>query len=201
MSFEICPPILLQVSDAEATSKWQLVKGFLALFEFEKNSTEPEALGAKLDCAKAGIAALKDRQALMHAYENQEGNDKELMACLAASIRSWQHYRQIVASSAGKPVSELVQANADFTSLMTRDDPDIMNIFGFAAQQIRADVITACEDVTGLMEVGASWKGSAERGTVSIEDLIQEAEPTLMQVKGKKLTAHKDLLEKAWLLS
>lgn len=105
-----------------------------------------------------------------------------------------------MASSAGKAASELVTVDADFTILLERDDADILRSFAYAAQQIKADVVTASEDVTGLMEVAANWKGSSERGKVSIEALIDEAEPTLMQVKGKKLTAHKDLLEKAWLL-
>lgn len=80
----------LQVFDPDAVSKWQIVKNFVGIFEFGKESTEPEALGAKLDCAKAGLAAIKDKQALMRAYESQTAdNIKELCACLAASVRSW----------------------------------------------------------------------------------------------------------------
>ena len=46
------------------------------------------------------------------------------------------------------------------------------------------------------MEVGAKWKADLQEDC-SLEQLVQQADTTLMQVKGKRVTKERDLLDQA----
>lgn len=154
---------------------------------------EAEALRAMLECGKAGDAAIKARTAFEVKKDTQQKEFAEM-------IRSWHRYIRSVDAAAAAPRSKLA-TNVDFSSIMSKQDAVVLDAWSSAAMYWSGKLLDGAISLDLTMEAGLGWK-DAVTDDMTIEQISEVAEPTLMSVKGRKLTSLKDsLLEAGGLLT
>ena len=148
---------------------------------------EAEALKALLECGKAGDAAVKARAAFEIKRDVQQ---KEF----ADMIRSWHRYIRSVDAAAAAPRPKLV--NSDFTSIMSKQDATVLAAWASATSFWSNKLLEGAISLDSSMEMGIGWKDNVTED-MTVEQVSDLAEESLMAVKGKRLTNLKDALMEA----
>lgn len=148
---------------------------------------EAEALKPMVECGKAGDAAIKARA----AFEvKKDITSKEF----ADMIRAWNRYVRAVDASASAPRPKLT--NSNFTDIVSKDDAVILQAWVSASSHWSKKLLDGAINLDLSMEAGLGWKDELAEG-LSVEEIAEKADSTLMSVKGRKLTTLKDALLEA----
>ena len=157
------------------------------------HADESKALFAKLDCARYGQAAIKEKKMAMTVFKTEGPETLAFDQAITSAIRQWMRFLEAAEAATKAPESRLVQCG--FDSLLAADDRGLLDLWGALANVQKSKLTSATDAVKSTMEVGATWKETVvESEDVSIDQLISLAENSLMLIKGKKLNAAKDTL-------
>ena len=179
-------------------SQFQLVEKMVqAWFPSDsEEAAENKALLFKLECARLGQAALKEKNMAMTVYKTEGTESASFEKALTSALRCWMRYLETADKGGEFQKSKVVSFG--FDSILAMDDKGLLDLWAAFANRLKSKVTGGIEAVRGFMEIGANWKESASED-MSIEQLIALSENSLMMIKGKKLNAAKDALSQAGL--
>ena len=157
------------------------------------NEKDLAILTACLEASKACHSLSAERKMLEDELQHKGGVS---LGKLHQVFKVFTHFLDSDLKAQSLPASTYLSSDFNFSDIFTKDDEVIMTCWGNWAKKLVGTLTASVSSLQETLGPAVDWKKDLTQES-SLEDVIAQADKTIMTLKGKRITSLKDQLGEA----